>query len=230
VKILKQAIVSAAIGLTLLGGTASAFAATTSQNPNQGDFVTLKQLHQQEVNLNTQIKNEKQAIKTDLGKENAANKATRKQIKTEMATVKPIRQQLKTLKAQLKKANQNKGDKATIANLKQQINSTKSQIQAKMEPIKTQNSALKKENEANKQLNTQLSPVRKEIKATNSELKNLGTPRKALNNKLKTDRQAKNMTAIKADLDKTISLEQSFLKLKQKLLQEEQQITSMVNK
>jgi chromosome segregation ATPase len=227
---MKKVIASAAIGLTLLGGTASAFAATTSQNPNQADLVSLKQLHQQEVSLNTQIKNEMQAIKTDLAKKNAANKATRKQIKTEMAGVKPVRQQLKTLKAQLKKSKQNKADKVTIANLKQQIKSAKAQIQAKMDPIKTQNAALKNENKANKQLNTQLSPVRKEMKATNSELKDLGTQRKALNAKLRTDRQAKNKTAIKADLDKAISLEQSFLKLKQKLLQEEQQIINMVNK
>jgi chromosome segregation ATPase len=227
---MKRVIASAVIGLTLLGGTATAFAATTSKNPNQADLATLKQLHQQEVNVNKQIKHEKQAIKTDLAKKFAVTKKTRNQIKTEKAAVKPIRQQLTTLKEQLKKAKQNKADKATIANLKQKMKSTKAQLKAKMGPIKTQTAALKKENEANKQLNTQLTSIRKEIKSTNGELKNLGKQRKALNTKLKTDRQAKNKTAIQADLTKAISTEQSVLHLKQKLLQEEQQMISIVTK
>ena len=64
---------------------------------------------------------------------------------------------------------------------------------------------------ANKPLKAQLKPIRQEIKATNSELKELTKQRKALNTKLKTERQAKNKTAVRADLNKAISLEQLFL-------------------
>lgn len=227
---MKKVITTAAIGLALLGGAGSAFAATTSKNPNQADLLTLKQLHQQEVNLNTQIKQENQAIKTDLAKKYAANKDPRKQRTDEMAEVKPLRHQLKTLKEQLKQANQHKADKKTMANLKQQIKSMKAEIQAKVSPIKTQRASLKKVYKANKQLKAQLKPIRQEIKATKSELKELAKQRKALNTKLKTERQAKNKTAVKADLNKAISLAQSTLKLKQKLLQEDKQIISLLNK
>jgi hypothetical protein len=67
-------------------------------------------------------------------------------------------------------------------------------------------------------------------KSTYAQLKDLNQQREVLFTQLKTDRTAKNTSAVKADFDKAVTLEQSVIPLKQQLLQDEQQISGIVNK
>ena len=225
---MNKLITTVTVGLALLGIGGSAFAATATTNPNQADLATLKQLNQQEKDLNAQLKQQQQGIIAALLSKSGVSQDVRNQVKQVMADIKPLREQIKSLQVQLKQAKQN-NDKATVDSLKQQIKQIRDQIQAKLAPIKDQLAAIKQSNQANKQLNTQLQPIRQQEKTVFTQLKDLAQQRKSVFTQLKADRTAKNTTAVKADLDKAITLEQSVIQLKQQLLQDQQEISSIVN-